>query len=238
MEHRELQDLIPAHALDALESDDALLLEQHVETCDACRRELDEMRETTALLAFATTPIEPPARLRASILDAVAEPLPAQVRPQRTRLAFLRGALAGTLAGAAIALVIGIALHSQLDTARSSRDAQAAVVASLLRPGSEVEQLTGNVQGANVQGAVVRNGSSGKLVLVDLPHTASGRTYQAWLIGPDKKPVPAGTFGGGKAVVVGLDGNARGPKTVAITVEPDGGSKAPTTAPVASAQLA
>jgi anti-sigma-K factor RskA len=233
VEHRELQDLIPAHALDALESEDALLLEQHVETCDACRRELDEMRETTALLAFATTPIEPPARLRASILDAVAEPLPAQMRPQRTRLAFLRGALAGTLAGAAIALVIGIALHSQLDTARSSRDAQAAVVASLLRPGSEVEPLTGNVQGA-----VVRNGSSGKLVMVDLPHTASGRTYQAWLIGPDKKPVPAGTFGGGKAVVVGLDGNARGPKTVAITVEPDGGSKAPTTAPVASAQLA
>ena len=234
MEHRELQDLIPAHALDALETDDALLLEQHVETCDACRRELDEMRETTALLAFATdadraagTParLDPRRRRRACCRRGA--------RPQRTRLAFLRGALAGTLAGAAIALVIGIALHSQLDSARSSRDAQAAVVASLLRPGSQVEQLTGNVQGA-----VVRNGSSGKLVLVDLPHTAAGRTYQAWLIGPDKKPVPAGTFSGGKAVVVGLDGNASGSKTVAITVEPDGGSKAPTTPPVASAQLA
>jgi anti-sigma-K factor RskA len=233
MEHRELQDLIPAHALHALETDDALLLEQHIETCDACRRELDEMRETTALLAFATAPVEPPARLRAAILDAVAEPAPVNAKPQRTRLAFLRGAVAGTLAGAAIALVIGIALHSQLSDARSSRDAQAAVVANLLRPGSQVAQLTGNVQGA-----VVRNGSSGKLVLVDLPHPASGRTYQAWLIGPDKKPVPAGTFTGGKAVVVGLAGNAGGSKTVAITVEPDGGSKAPTTQPVASAQLA
>ena len=34
VEHRELQDLIPAHALDALETDDALLLEEHVATCD------------------------------------------------------------------------------------------------------------------------------------------------------------------------------------------------------------
>jgi anti-sigma-K factor RskA len=233
VEHRELQDLIPAHALDALESHDAMLLEEHVATCDTCRRELDDMRETTALLAFATDPIDPPARLRAAILDAVAEPAPAAARPARTRLAFLRGAFAGTLAGAAIALVIGIALHSQLSDARSSRDAQSAIVSNLLRPGSQVQQLAGNVQGA-----VVRSGGSGRLVLVDLPKPAAGHTYEAWLIGADKKPLPAGTFGGGKTVVVGLDGDAAGSKTVAITVERDGGSQAPTTSPVATAQLA
>jgi anti-sigma-K factor RskA len=233
VEHRELQDLIPAHALHALESDDALLLEEHVVTCETCRRELDDMRETTALLAFATDPIEPPARLRAAILDAVAESAPAAARPARTRLAFLRGAFAGTLAGAAIALVIGIALHNELSDARSSRDAQAAVVSSLLRPGSQVQQLAGNVQGA-----VVRSGDKGQLVLVDLPQPSAGHTYEAWLIGADKKPLPAGTFKGGKAVVVGLDGNAAGQKTVAITVERAGGSQTPTTPPVASAKLA
>jgi anti-sigma-K factor RskA len=90
----------------------------------------------------------------------------------------------------------------------------------------------------NLQGAVVRKGGSGKLVLVDLPKPAAGHTYEAWLIGRDKVPVPAGTFSGGKAVVVPLDGNAAGPKTVAITVERSGGSKAPTTKPVASASLA
>jgi anti-sigma-K factor RskA len=233
VEHRELQDLIPAHALDALETDDVRLLEEHVATCDTCRRELDELRETTALLAFATDPVEPPAHLRAAILDAVAESAPSAVQPRRVRLAFLRGAFAGTLAGAAIALVIGIALHGQLSDARDTRDAQSAIVSNLLRPGSQVQQLSGNVQGA-----VVRNGAGGKLVLVDLPQPASGRTYEAWLIGSDQKPVPAGTFGGGKAVVVPLDGDAGGAKTVAITVEPDGGSQAPTTQPVASAKLA
>jgi anti-sigma-K factor RskA len=233
VEHRELQDLIPAHALDALETDDAILLEEHVVTCETCRRDLDDLRETTALLAFATDSIEPPPRLRAAILEAVAEPVPATSRPPRVRLAFLRGAFAGTLAGAAIALVIGIALHSQLSNVRDSRDAQSALVSSLLRPGSQVQQLTGNVQGA-----VVRSGAGGKLVLVDLPKPAAGRTYEAWLIGADKTPVPAGTFTGGKAVVVPLVGDAGGSKTVAITVEPDGGSKAPTTQPFASAQLA
>jgi anti-sigma-K factor RskA len=233
VEHRELQDLIPAHALDALESHDAVLLEEHVVTCETCRRELDDLRETTALLAFATDPIEPPARLRAAILDAVAESAPSAARPARTRLAFLRGAFAGTLAGAAIALVIGIALHSQLSDARSSRDAQSAIVANLLRPGSQVQQLAGNVQGA-----VVRSGDTGKLVLVDLPQPSAGHTYEAWLIGADKKPLPAGLFKGGEAVVVGLDGNAAGSKTVAITVERDGGAQAPTTSPVATAQLA
>ncbi len=233
MEHRELQDLIPAHALDALDAHDALLLEEHVVTCETCRHDLDDMRETTALLAFATDPIEPPARLRAAILDAVAQTTPAAARRGRTRLAFLRGAFAGALAGAAIALVIGIALHNQLSDVRSSRDAQSAIVSSLLQPGSQVQQLAGNVQGA-----VVRSGGRGKLVLVDLPQPAAGHTYEAWLIGANKKPLPAGTFKGGKAVVVGLNGNAAGSKAVAITVERDGGSQTPTTQPFAHAQLA
>jgi anti-sigma-K factor RskA len=232
VEHRELQDLIPAHALDALEADDAVQLEAHIESCPECRRELDELRETTALLAFATDPVEPPASLRAAILDAVAEPVPARARP-RVRLAFLRGAFAGTLAGAAIALVIGIALHNQLDNARSSRDTQRSAVSALLQPGSQVEKLKGSVQGA-----VVRNGGTSKLVLLDLPEPASGRTYEAWLIGADKKPAPAGTFSGGKTVLVSLAGNAASTQTVAITVEPAGGSQAPTSAPVASASFA
>lgn len=234
MEHRELQDLITAHALHALDVDDALLLEEHIDTCESCRRELDDMLETTALLAFATDPVEPPARLRAAILDAVAPaPVAELARPRRERLSFLRGAFAGTLAGVAAALVLGLALYSQLSDARDSRDAQSALVASLVSSGSQVQPLAGNVQGA-----VVRKGESGKLVLVDVPKAAKGRTYEAWLIGSDKKPLPAGTFSGGKAVVVPLQGDASGQRTVAITVEREGGSDTPTSAPVASASLA
>jgi anti-sigma-K factor RskA len=216
MEHRELQDLIPAHALDALDPDDAHLLEGHIETCEECRRELDDMRETTALLAFATDPVEPPASLRASILDAVAPPAPARSR-SRLRLAFLRGSFAGALAVAAVALVIGIALHSS--SGNGSRSA-------------EVRVLTGTAQGA-----VVQDGGSSKLVVLNLKSAGPGHTYEAWLIGADGKPVPAGTFAGGSSLVFDLKGNADKAKTVAITVEPTGGSSAPTTKPFASASL-
>jgi anti-sigma-K factor RskA len=217
MEHRELQDLIPAHALDALDADDAVQLEAHLETCDACRRELDDLRETTALLAFVTDPVEPPASLRAKILDAVADPAPVRSR-RPARLAFLRGAFAGGLAVAAIALVIGLAVHG-----RSNGNASA-----------EVHVLTGRAQGA-----VIQDGSSSKLVLANLRAPAAGHTYEAWLIGANRKPVPAGTFSSaGKTLVFDLKGDAGKAKTVAITVEPAGGSQAPTTAPFASASLA
>ena len=49
MEHRELQDLIPAHALDALDADDALLLDGHLETCEGCLRELDTQKSRVLL---------------------------------------------------------------------------------------------------------------------------------------------------------------------------------------------
>ena len=54
-----------------------------------------------------------------------------------------------------------------------------------------------------------RRSCSGKLVLVDLPKAALGHTCEAWLIGADKVPRPAGTFAGAKALVVSLEGDVR-----------------------------
>jgi anti-sigma-K factor RskA len=174
------------------------------------------MRETTALLAFATDPVEPPASLRAAILAAVAEPAPVRSR-SRVRLAFLRGSFAGALAVAAVVLIAVLAVNSGSGGGR---------------PAADVRVLNGTA------GAIVRDGSSSKLVLANLRSPGTGKTYEAWLIGADGKPVPAGTFAGGKTLVFDLHGNADKARTVAITVEPAGGSKQPTTTPFASASLA
>lgn len=42
--HREIQDLLPFYAAGTLSSAEALLVDQHLYTCDACRRSLDEWR--------------------------------------------------------------------------------------------------------------------------------------------------------------------------------------------------
>jgi anti-sigma-K factor RskA len=215
VEHRELQDLIPAHALHALDPDDASLLEEHLATCEACRAELDALIETTALLAFATDPAEPPASLRASILGAVA-PAAAETARPRVRLAFLRGAFSGALATAAVALAVALIVG----------------VGSGSNPPTQVKVLTG------ASGAIVRDGTQSKLLVSDLKRPAAGKTYEAWLIGTNGKPLPAGLFKGGGTIVIDLHGNANDATTVAITVEPDGGSPTPTTKPFASATLA
>lgn len=73
------------------------------------------------------------------------------------------------------------------------------------------------------------------LLVAGLPQTPPGKVYEAWVIGSGA-PVPAGTFqvdASGKAVLrlPAVDETSR-VKTFAVTVEPDGGTPAPTGAMV------
>ena len=61
--------LITAHALGALEPDQAALAERHIAASDACRRAYEDALETAALLAMAVADSEPPAELRDRSLD-------------------------------------------------------------------------------------------------------------------------------------------------------------------------
>ena len=67
-------------ALHALEPDEEMAVERHVPTCPDCSAAVRDAQVVMAQLATAVEQVEPPARLRASILDAAtATP---QVRPQ------------------------------------------------------------------------------------------------------------------------------------------------------------
>lgn len=66
----------------------------------------------------------------------------------------------------------------------------------------------------------------------------SGRTYQLWFVGRHG-PVSAGLFepgSDGRAIRV-LDGAVGSAKAVAVTLEPDGGSQQPTSAPIVTVSL-
>src|SRR3954447_25704337 len=66
-------------ALHALEPDEEIAVEHHVPTCPDCSAAVRDAQVVMAQLATAVEQVDPPARLRASILDAAA-PTP-QVRP-------------------------------------------------------------------------------------------------------------------------------------------------------------
>lgn len=96
-----------------------------------------------------------------------------------------------------------------------------------------VEQI--EVQGRPATLLVSPSQDTGMLVASDLPDPGEGREYQLWLM-QDQTPAPDAHFSGGE-VTVWLDGAVDDADAVAMTVEPAGGSPAPTTDPLAVVQL-
>jgi anti-sigma-K factor RskA len=99
-------DLTAAYALDALDPDEAEAYERHLSQCEECREQLAELNETAAALAFSTVAPAPPARLRASILDAAAA--------ERTKVT--RGLAVAAAAAACIAVGLAVSLSQSSNT--------------------------------------------------------------------------------------------------------------------------
>jgi anti-sigma-K factor RskA len=64
--------LTGSHALDALSDDERALFETALSTSPELQAETDSLRETALQLAYAVTPIEPPASLKASLMAQIA----------------------------------------------------------------------------------------------------------------------------------------------------------------------
>ena len=77
MPHDEASELLGAWALDACEADEAMAVERHVESCDACRREADVLRRSAAWLGEAVAGRLPPLPGASALDDAVTSSSPA-----------------------------------------------------------------------------------------------------------------------------------------------------------------
>jgi anti-sigma-K factor RskA len=202
----DVHELTPAYALDALAADEAEAYEAHLAQCERCRDELADLRETVAALAFGAEAPPPPARLRASILDAVASEQSNVVPFPRRPWAFRLTAVA---AAAAACAAIGLGVWG------AARGGHAEALHAVV------------VIGADRHATLTVSG------LGRAPH---GKTYEAWIIPHGQAARPAGLFAGGGTVVVHLRGRVPSGAVVAATVEPAGGVRAPTTQPVLSAE--
>ena len=103
-------------------------------------------------------------------------------------------------------------------------------VSSLLNaPDLEVAQ--GRVAGTgNATVLASKAADMAVISMTGLPEPAEGRAYQLWLMGPDHPPISAGTMEAGQvgpSPSAQLDG-IRDSAQIGITVEPAGGSPAPT----------
>ncbi|RME13865.1 MAG: hypothetical protein D6802_00325 [Ardenticatenia bacterium] len=234
MKCREIEPLLSAYALDALETGERLAVEAHLEDCAVCRRALADYRAVAEGLAFAAPPVEPPPSLRARL---IAQTAPAPARPDlAARLRLLRPRL-GTLAllvGVFLLLVnVGLWQRTTRLQAEMQRQEMAyqQALALLGEPNGKVVRLEGD----GVQGALVYapDGQTAVLAVEGLAALPPDRDYQLWLIQPDETRLSGGVFDADPAGEVTLF-VVHSPQPldafvgVGVTVEPAGGSPGPT----------
>src|SRR5438128_5446336 len=84
--HEQFADDLALHALGSLTGDERVSLENHLDECASCRRELEALRGDLSLLSLTTAGPKPPARSKQRLIAAIAaEPRSPREVPSRAR---------------------------------------------------------------------------------------------------------------------------------------------------------
>jgi hypothetical protein len=85
MQHEEYKELLAARAMLLLDSSDDAVLNEHLLQCPACRTELRDLEETSALLSYTAPPMEPSSDLRERILTQIRSSRRTSITGERSR---------------------------------------------------------------------------------------------------------------------------------------------------------
>jgi anti-sigma-K factor RskA len=237
--------LTGAYALDALDDVERAGFERHLRECTACSTEVAEFAE--AITSLATRVAEPaPPHVREQVLAQVSRTR--QLPPVSQRQWRRRSLRRSVSVAAAAVLVAGAAglggvtwqqqRSAQTDQQAAQLEAaqvQAAQIARVMTdPGRREVAAAPAVGGA----ATVVSARGNAVFAADrLPALPDDQDYQLWLIdssGIRSQGVLDLRSGSGQAFVGGV-----GPgSSIAVSVEPAGGSRQPTTTPVLNVQVA
>jgi anti-sigma-K factor RskA len=234
----DLHTLTGAYALGALDDAERREFEAHLDECESCADEVRGLRATGAQLGVAAaTPV--PAGWRDSVMAEVRAtrqlpplaPSGADAGTVQSLLRRSRAASRSLLAVAAALIVIagGLGVVAVQQHREVTRTEQAAAAMSAVLAAPDARQL----DGGGVARVIV-SPSRGQAVFVgqQLPETDQEHVLQLWVIDGGARSV--GVIHGSQALLAsGIQPGAK----LGVTVEPLGGSKQPTTAPVMTMDL-
>jgi anti-sigma-K factor RskA len=213
-DHGRYRDDIGAYLLGALNDLERRAFERHVAGCSECQDELERLRPAADALPGSVEQFEPPARLKASLMEVVERESKVTAMPRRRYTRPL--AVAAVLL---IGLVIGFAV-AQLG-GEETRTVAATIDTAMPEAGGDLRI----------------EGDSGTLSLHRMPDLGGQRVYQVWLQHGDRL-VPARTFevgeNGSRAVELR---DLRDVDGVYVTREPRGGAQVPSEDPIVSVPL-
>ncbi|MFG2131109.1 anti-sigma factor domain-containing protein [Streptomyces sp. NPDC048751] len=250
--------LAAPYALDALDPEERRRFEKHLKGCARCAAEVRALSEDAVRLAWSTA-APAPAAMRDRVLAAVratpqerapvrehapqlpphvwgAQPPPARARAprERRRPLFVPFATATAAAALVVASLFAVQANRTQDQLNAER-AQSREIAHVLAAPDARASTGRDAEGRSI--GVIASASKKEAIVTlsgygDLP---SGQVHQLWLMRPDVQPRSLGLFDGDTPLVAtGLDTAAT---SLAVTVEPEGGSVQPTTQPIVQLAL-
>ena len=250
-----------SYVLDAMDADEREEFEALLADSSELRSEVTELTDTAVLLGMAVDPVTPSPALKQNIMARLSQipQLPREDAPVRALRAvpalaeepgdqprstgtmsgkavprwYTRPAVAVTAAAAAVLLIVGgiVGANVAIQGANSSQQADALAA---ITTASDVQRAQASVSTGGTATLVWSlHLKKSALIGKGLKTLPVGKTYELWYISAAGTPTPAGLFeSNGASTLRVLSGTMTKGDTVGVTVEPAGGSKAPTTKPI------
>ncbi|HEX2849816.1 MAG TPA: anti-sigma factor [Acidimicrobiales bacterium] len=244
MTHEEIQELLGAFALDAVDASEAEAVEAHLPGCPRCRAEVEDHRETASLLAFAGTAApedlwnriaagleEAPPALDLAVVTAGGGTRPVRrggTVPAPRRLRWLSGRVLAAAAVVISVVALGVAVTGRTSgRSRAGNGEVSELAAAAVDPSARHVHLASADAATTVE--LVLRGHEGWLARSTLPALGDDRTYQVWGV-KDGTKVSLAVLGNSPGIVrfpVGADYDL-----IAITAERAPGVVSSQNAPV------
>ena len=243
----EIPSLFGAYALHALPEADMAAVEAYLAAHPEAEGEVAMLTDAAAMLPYSVDAAAPDPRVRLRLMarvyqEALAETEGGQPTPAPTPIRQPPRGLIWPIA-AAILLLFTIGFGGWAASLRhdlNGKDATVAAQQTNVASAFSTSPVQATTPGTAMHGEVTKLGGSQAAVLTvaDMPPLASGKVYEVWFIAGNTptgaglfEPNPDGSWSGL------LHGNVTTAQKLAISIEPIGGSVAPTGAIVAQGSL-
>jgi anti-sigma-K factor RskA len=236
-EHTRWSEDVAAYMLGALESEEVAEFERHLASCTRCQGEIRWFKAAVEVLPEAVESQEPPPQLRERLIKDVRADARAAAAASRSAESGARGWLGRLLHGsgrygrrplaavAALALVV-VAIGGYEIGSGGEGGGQ----------GGTSTIVSGKAP--DVTAEVVRKGDSAEVKLANVGELPKGRVLQAWVQRDGEiEAVPALFVPDRNGTAATSIADMSDVEVVMVTREPSGGSKAPTSSPIATVPI-
>lgn len=246
-EREELLDLVASYALGVLPAEQCSVVASFILSDPQARREYDELRATANLVGLAADePVDSAraARMKERLMASVrADAAPRRAPSSAARTSAMWGAglaAAAAVVFALVSVIQNLGLRSDLHDAQARVTALQARIAADRRTVERDRTMLADLAAGDAKrypvdyGTVVLRGNHVYLALHSLPALPAGHVYQAWTLAKGgRNMTPSVTFTPSQngLTLVPLPEGGAGLAAVAVSVEPQGGSRQPTTKP-------